>query len=169
VRLTGLFAIATLLALAIQTILPWWFPIRVFMPHLILILAVDLGFRHPSALAALLAFAMGYATDALSGSHVGLNAFTVTLVFLLAYEVSRHLLATNNLAGAITVFFGALINSLGAFALSSDLAALGRPGDPLIWRLALQALITALFAPPVFALLRRGKQMVGLPLRKPRD
>ena len=28
------------------------------------------------------AFAMGYATDALAGSHPGLNAFTMTMVFL---------------------------------------------------------------------------------------
>jgi rod shape-determining protein MreD len=169
VRLLALFALATFAALAIQTILPFWFPIRGLVPHLVLILSVDLGLRHPSASAALMAFAMGYATDALSGSQVGLNAFTVTLVFLVSYELSGRLLATSDLVGAITVFAGTLINALGAFVLASN---------PMTWsqiegvagrRMLLQALITASLAPPVFWLLRSGKSALGLPLRIARE
>ncbi len=168
-RLLALFALATFAALAIQTILPLWFPIRGLVPHLVLILSVDLGLRHPSASAALMAFAMGYATDALSGSQVGLNAFTETLVFLVSYELAGRLLATSDLVGAITVFAGTLINALGAFVLASN---------PMTWsqiegaagrRMLLQALITASLAPPVFWLLRRGKSALGLPLRNPRE
>ena len=57
------------------------------MPDLVLILAVDLGLGIMRALAPLMAFAMGYATDALSGSQLGLNAFTVTLIFLLCLRI----------------------------------------------------------------------------------
>ncbi len=168
-RLLALFAAATLAALALQTILPLAFPIRSYMPHLILILSVDLGLRHPSALAALLAFLMGYATDALSGSQIGLNAFTVTLVFFISYEISGRLLATSDLVGAITVFAGALVNSAGSMMLSSDQGALWRTNATVAQRIAIQALITALLAPPVFALLRRGKLLFGLPPRNARE
>jgi rod shape-determining protein MreD len=169
VRLLALFGVATLAALAIQTIIPYWFPIRAFIPHLILILSVDLGFRHPSALAAVMAFAMGYATDALSGSQIGLNAFTVTLVFLVSYEISRHLLAASDLVGSTTVFTGALINSFGAYALASNPGVPARAHAAVTERILIQALITALSAPLVFALLRRGKSAIGLPLRNARE
>ena len=166
-RLVALFAVATLAALAIQTVLPYWFPIRAFMPHLILILAVDLGFRHPSGLGALMAFMMGYATDALSGSHIGFNAFTVTLLFLISYEISRHLLAASDLVGAITVFAGSLLNAL--VALAFNFTALSQAGGAVMRRIVIQALITAILTPPVFALLRRGKILVGLPPRNARE
>src|SRR5208282_278328 len=143
-RLLALFVVATFAALAIQTILPLWFPIRGFVPHLVLILSVDLGLRHPSAMGALMAFAMGYATDALSGSQIGLNAFTVTLVFLVSYQISGRLLATSDLVGAIAVFAGTLINSLGALALAANPSALRQTGSVTAQRLLIQALITAL-------------------------
>jgi len=169
IRLIALFAVATLLALALQTVVHYWLPMSAFVPHLVLILAVDLGLRHPSAIAAVMAFLMGYATDALSGSHIGLNAFTVTLVFLLAYEVSRNLLAANDIVGAATVFIGAAINSIGAVALSgaflSGPGAGGLPMRPIL----IQAAVTAAFAPTIFGLLKRGKRLIGLPQRNVRD
>jgi rod shape-determining protein MreD len=169
VRLLALFTVATFVALAIQTILPLWFPIRGFVPHLVLILSVDLGLRHPSAAGALMAFAMGYATDALSGSQIGLNAFTVTLVFLVSYQISGRLLATSDLVGAITVFAGTLINALGAFVLASNPMTWSQIEGAAGQRMLLQALITASLAPVVFALLRRGKAALGLPLRTARE
>ncbi len=168
-RLLALFVLATFVALAIQTILPLWFPIRGFIPHLVLILSVDLGLRHPSASAALMAFAMGFATDALSGSQVGLNAFTVTLVFLVSYEIAGRLLATSDLVGAITVFAGTLINALGAFMLASNPMTWSQIEGEVGRRILLQALITAALAPPVFWLLRSGKSALGLPLRTARE
>jgi rod shape-determining protein MreD len=164
-RLLALFVLATLAALAVQTVLHYWMPLHALVPHLVLILAVDLGLRHPSATGAAMAFAMGYATDALSGSYVGLNAFTVTLVFLLAYEVSRHLFAANDLVGAITVFVGACLNAMGALALGGGAYALRGVTRAILF----QALITALLAPPVFSMLKRGKRIIGLPQRNSRE
>jgi len=169
VRLLALYVAATFAALAIQTILPFWFPIQGFVPHLILILSVDLGLRHPSAPAALMAFAMGFATDALSGSQVGLNAFTVTLVFLVSYEISGRLLATSDLVGAITVFAGTLINALGAFLLAANPMPWSQLQGAAGQRMLLQAAITAVLAGPVFWLLRRGKSALGLALRNARE
>jgi len=168
-RLIALFAVATLVALALQTVVHYWLPMNAFIPHLVLILAVDLGLRHPSAMAATMAFLMGYATDALSGSHVGLNAFTVTLVFLLAYEVSRHLLAANDIVGAATVFIGAAINSIGTVALSGALLSTGGVGDLPMRPILIQAAVTAALAPAIFGLLKRSKRLIGLPQRNVRD
>jgi rod shape-determining protein MreD len=169
VRLIALFAAAALIFLGIQTILPYWFPIGPYVPHLVLILSVDLGLRHPGGVAAGMAFAMGYATDAVAGSQIGLNAFSVTLVFLIAYEISRHLMATSDMVGAITVFAGTLINSFGALALASNSVSFSNVGRFAAQRMVIQALITAALAPPVFALLRRAKVWVGLPIRNPRE
>jgi rod shape-determining protein MreD len=160
-RLVLLFAAATLAALALQTMLPYWLPLGPFVPDLVLILAVDLGMRHHSAIAALMAFLMGYAIDAFSGTQIGLNAFMVTLVFLLAYELSSTLLVTNVLVGMLAVFVGVLIKVLGSMVISSGFSGLA--GNPALMRTLMgQAAVSALLAPLVFALMARGKKVIGL-------
>ena len=67
-RLIGIFSIAAFLALALQTTVPRLLPIAALFPDLVLILAVDLGLRHYGMVAAVMAFVIGYATDAFSGS-----------------------------------------------------------------------------------------------------
>ena len=108
-----LFSIAAFVALAIQTAIPRLLPIGMFVPDLVVILAVDLGLKHHQALAAAMAFAMGYAVDTFSGTQLGLNAFMVTLVFLFAYWLSRSLISTSTVIGVIAVFFGVLATDLG--------------------------------------------------------
>ena len=160
-RLVLLFALATLAALALQTMLPYWLPLGPYVPDLVLILAVDLGMRHHSAIAALMAFVMGYAIDAFSGTQIGLNAFMITLVFLLAYELSTKLLVTNVFVGMLAVFVGVLIKDLGSIAISSGLS--GIAGNPALMRTLLgQAAVSALLAPLVFAAMARSKKLLGL-------
>ena len=77
-RLILLFAVFAVLGLALQTAVTHLVSFRALMPNLIIILAVDLGLRHHGVLAAIIAFAMGYATDSFSGSQPGLNAFMMT-------------------------------------------------------------------------------------------
>jgi rod shape-determining protein MreD len=161
VRLVLLFAFATLVALALQTMLPYWLPLGPYVPDLILILAVDLGMRHHSAIAALMAFVMGYAIDALSGTQIGLNAFMVTLVFLLAYELSSQLLVTNIVVGMLAVFAGVIIKDLGSIVISSGFSGLS--GDPALMRDLLgKAAVSALLAPAVFAAMAWSKKLLGL-------
>ncbi len=150
-----------LVALAFETAIPHLMPTPVLIPNLIVILAVDLGLRHRSAMAAVLAFAMGYATDAFSGTHLGVNAFLVTLVFLLAYEVSRRLLVINTLVGAVAVFAGVMLTAVGGLALGSGFDALGQAGS-LMPALFFQALLTAVISPFIFALLDLCKRTIGL-------
>jgi rod shape-determining protein MreD len=160
-RLVLLFAFATLAALALQTMLPYWLPLGPYVPDLVLILAVDLGMRHHSAVAALMAFVMGYAIDAVSGTQVGLNAFMITLVFLLAYEMSSQLLVTNVVVGMLAVFVGVIIKDLGSIAISSGFSGLA--SSPALTRYLLgQAAVSALLAPAVFAAMARGKKLLGL-------
>jgi rod shape-determining protein MreD len=163
-----IFGIATYLALLIQTAVPLWFPFRALIPNLIIILTVDLGLRHHGALAAIIAFAIGYATDSMSGTTLGMNAFLTTAIFLLTYELSSRLLVTNALLGAIAVFFAVLLAGLGAIVI---LSGRGAPAviDTAMPTLALQALISAIVAPMVFALMAGSKRIVGLPDRPERE
>jgi rod shape-determining protein MreD len=168
VRLLFLFAVATYIALIIQTAVPLWFPIRALIPNLIIILVVDLGLRHHGALPALMAFAIGYATDAFAGTHLGLNAFLTTLVFLLTYEISSRLLVTNALVGAIAVFFAVIVAGVGAVAISAGRGA-GPAVNAVLPSVLLQALISAIIAPIIFAMLEGSKRIIGLPARLERE
>jgi rod shape-determining protein MreD len=169
VRMLILFAIATYLALLVQTAVPLWFPFHALIPNLIIILTVDLGLRHHGAIPALLAFAIGYATDAMSGTTIGMNAFLMTGVFLLTYEISSRLLVTNALVGATVVFFAVILAGLGAILITSGRAA-GVVINDALPTLALQALISAIVAPIIFALMSGSMRMVGLrPARPDRE
>jgi rod shape-determining protein MreD len=163
-----LFAIATYLALLIQTAVPLWFPLHALIPNLVIILTVDLGLRHHGALPALVAFAIGYATDAMSGTTLGMNAFLMTGVFLLTYEISSRLLVTNALVGATAVFFAVMLAGFGAIVIMSGRGA-GAAINDAMPTLALQALISAIVAPMVFALMAGSKRVVGLLDRPDRE
>lgn len=167
-RLILVFALFALVSLAIETALPHLIPVRAIVPNLIVILAVDLGLRHHGALPALLAFGMGYATDAFSGTHIGLNALFVTMVFVVAYEMSSRLMVTNAFVGAILVMISTVVIALGSIALTSGFDSLSDIG-PLMPALAIQAFLSAIFAPPIFALLARVKKIVGLPTAMARE
>jgi rod shape-determining protein MreD len=161
VRLVALFAIATLIALALETTIPHWLPLGTLAPNLVLILVVDLGMKHHGALGALIAFAMGYAVDSFSGTHLGLNAFMLTLIYVIAYGLSRYLISTSTAIGVILVFLGAILtgfaNSVGNAGFD---AAPGTAG--MLPRLALHGAISALFTPWVFSIMGWGKRVVGL-------
>ncbi len=159
--MVALFAALTFVALAIQTTAARWLPLSALVPDFVLILAVDLGLRHRRALALVIAFAMGYAMDAFSGSQLGVNTFVVTLVFLMAYEVGAHTTAGGAQAGAVLAFMAVLIQNLGGFVISTQFRALHQLGILLPGAL-LQGALTALVAPPVFALVERMRQAVGL-------
>ena len=135
------------------------------IPDLVLILAVDLGLKQHTALAPVLAFAMGYATDALSGSQLGFNAFTMTLIFLLSYELSRHVWVTGRIIGPLTVPLADLLKTFGVIAITSGVATVANIKGPALRLILIQALLTAAVAPLIFALLDAGKRALRLPVR----
>ncbi len=167
-RLILLFAVFVVLGLAFESAVPHLASFPALIPNLIIILAVDLGLRHHGVLPAILAFAMGYATDALAGSHPGLNAFMMTMVFVVSYEISTRLMVTNALVGASVVFFGVIATALATVALADGFSALSRTGA-ILPGLTLKAAISAIVAPLFFSMLAASKRMTGLPARPMRE
>jgi rod shape-determining protein MreD len=167
-RLFLLFAVFVVLGLAFESAGARIFSFRSLIPNLIIILAVDLGLRHHGVVPAILAFTMGYATDALAGSHPGLNAFMTTMVFLVSYEISTRLMVANAGVGATVVFFGVIATALGTVAIANGFGALSSTG-PMLPGLALQAFITAIIAPFIFSILAVTKRLTGLPSGATRD
>lgn len=159
--MVALFAVLTLIALAIQTTASRWLPLSALVPDLVLVLAVDLGLRHRRGLAPIMAFAMGYAMDAFSGSQLGVNTFAVTLTYLVAYEVGVRSSAGGPEAGAVLAFVAVLIQSLGGFLISTQFRAPAQLGA-LLPAALLQAIVTAVIAPPVFGLTAGLKRILGL-------
>jgi rod shape-determining protein MreD len=167
-RLILLFAVFAVLGLAIESAVPHLVSFRALIPNLIIILVVDLGLRHHGVLPAILAFAMGYATDALAGSHPGLNAFMMTMVFIVSHEISTQLMVTNALVGAMVVFFGVIATALATVALADGFSALSGTGS-MLPGLTLEAAVTAIVAPFIFSMLAASKRMAGLPVRAKRE
>ncbi len=66
-RLVLLIAVIVILPMAFESPGARIFSIRALIPNMIIIFAVDLDLRHHGVLPAILAFTMGYATDALAG------------------------------------------------------------------------------------------------------
>ncbi len=167
-RLILLFAAFVVLGLAFESAVPHLISFRALIPNLIIILVVDLGLRHHGVLPAMLAFAIGYATDALAGSHPGLNAFMMTMVFLVSYEISTRLMVTNALVGATVVFFGVIATALATVAFADGFNALADTGS-MLGGLTLEAAVSALVAPLIFSMLAASKRMTGLPVRAMRE
>jgi rod shape-determining protein MreD len=161
VGLVALFSVATLIALAIQTTIPHWLPTGMFVPDLVMILAVDLGMKHHGAVPALMAFGIGYATDAFAGTHPGFNAFVLTLAFLLAYGLSRYLISTSVAIGIVVVFIGVLIQGVFDYVVSLGWETGLRPGT-LVTPVLVQAIITAFLTPWVLAIINWAKRSLGL-------
>ena len=159
-----LFALATFVALVLQTTLPRLLPVGILVPNFVVILAVDLALRHPGALAAMMAFAMGYALDAFSGIELGLNALLLTSVFLLAYSLSRVLISSSTAIGVLAVFAGVIFSDLGNYVLSSGFAPSGSLGG-MMPPVLIQAGVTALLTPPVFKTMGWATRVAGLRAR----
>jgi rod shape-determining protein MreD len=167
-RLILLFAVFVILGLAFESAGARIISVRSLIPNLIIIFAVDLGLRHHGVVPAVLAFTMGYATDAIAGSHPGLNAFMMTMVFLVSYQISTRLMVANAGVGATVVFFGVIATTLGTIAIANGFASLSSTG-PLLPSLLLQAFITALIAPFIFSILAMSKRLTGLPVGPARE
>lgn len=128
-------------------------------PSLVLPLIVFLGVHELSmARGALLAFAIGYAEDTLSGAPIGLFTFVSVALFWLARVAGLRLTAQTALPRMVLAFAFSLVE--GAMVLIL-LAIFGddtrRPievGSVVVPR----ALATALFSPPIFRLAQRLRQ-----------
>ena len=160
-RLLLLFSLATFIALVLQTTLARLLPLGILVPDFVLILAVDLGMRHPRMLTAILAFAMGYAVDAFSGVELGPNALLLTAVFALAYWLSRVLISTSTTIGVVAVFIGVIVSDVGSYLIIFGFAPEGRL-HAVMPAVLIQAALTALLTPSVFRITGWATRTVGL-------
>ena len=151
IRLIGL-GIALLL---VQQLLAEVLPLE-FRPDLLLVFALALGLRSQVTTALLLAFALGYGVDVLSGAPAGLYALLRGSACVATTVADRVLYLRAPLPWAAYVagyvIFDALL-VVGVLWLAQPELLL--PGSALLARLPGDVVLTALVAAPLYSLLLR--------------
>jgi rod shape-determining protein MreD len=146
----GLFVLGLLALLAEGTATSFVSP--GLCPDLPLLLVIGLALNLGGARALLVAAALGYAADILSGAPLGQHALLYVLVFGAASAANRSLelrtaLAQAALAGVLTLLSGLLLSLLGSF-LGGSLVV----DFHFALQLATQAALSCVFGPLVSAL-----------------
>jgi len=122
-------------------------------PDVLVVVCVFLGLHRHTVGGALGAFALGYLQDAVSGSAAGLNAFGMVVVYVLVYLTCRRLWVDNVVSKVVLVFLASCVKAFAVLAVSAVFGAFDGEWGPTVSSLLLNAAITALIAPPLFALL----------------
>lgn len=164
-RQTLLFVVAAIVALCLQAVVLPRLPIGPFIPDLMVILVVDMGLRAHNALAPILVFAAGYALDACSGTRLGLNAFALTLIYLLIYELTRHAWLKGRGLAIALVFVATLLHTWVVLILAGGVREIFPPRRVVLDAALLQAILTTVLAPLVFRALASGQRILRLPVR----
>jgi rod shape-determining protein MreD len=153
-RFSLLIFLIGLLMVLLQTTFLHLFPV---VPDLVLIVCVYWGLHQPTAGAVLGSFALGYSLDVVSSPILGLNAFAMSVVFLVVYLSSRSIWLHGHVASTFVVLLAALVK--GAALVVAWAIFLTTEGfwTGAVRYIILEALIAAVLAPLVFALLRRGQ------------
>ena len=148
-----LFSIGLVLVLVQATILHilTWDPI---VPDLTMILCVYWALYRPTVGAVWGTFVLGCAIDILSSPVLGVNAFALSLVFLLTLLSSRFIWGRGHFISATVVFVATWVR-VGAMALVSPLfQGLEASWTVAVHSLVWEALFSALIAPALFVVLR---------------
>jgi rod shape-determining protein MreD len=146
-------ALAACIGLLLQTALLPVLPFGEAAPDILLILCVYLGLHHHSAAGAFGAFLLGYLQDSVSGSAIGLNAFAMTLVFLLVHLTCRSLWVDNVISRVVLVFLASLIKTAAIMGLLVTFVGFDGSWRRVLGNLGVQAVVVAAIAPFVLALL----------------
>jgi rod shape-determining protein MreD len=153
-------AAAAIAAMLCQTTVLPSLPLPI-MPDLLLVLAVYLGVRHPTAGGAVGAFLLGYFVDTFSGTLLGLNAFALTAVYVGVHFVARHLWFERGLPVVAIVLFGGVLRDVAALVIA--VVAAHAP----VWQHAFGhgiggAVAASIVGPSVFAAVAWEKRLLGL-------
>jgi rod shape-determining protein MreD len=155
-----LFAVG-LVAITLQTTLFHLFPLAGFVPDLLVVLTVYAGIHLRPMWGAFASFLLGYFFDAFSGRYMGLNAFSMSLIFLLIHSASRWIHTNNPFSASVVVFFSSWVRAASLVSL----LALFRPEEGrglILLRFALlDAMVAALIAPWIFSGLDRARVAFG--------
>lgn len=150
-----LLVLCGLLAIVLQTTLLPHLPV---IPDLLLIFCVYLGMYHCSVGGAAGAFLLGYGVDSCSGAPMGMNAFSMSLVFTVITMTARWLWLNNPLAVLFMVVL-AVILKMGTFLLWGEFGQLTASVQTLLSELMLRETISALVLTPfVFSVLYYGEE-----------
>lgn len=150
-----LFTLMALAALLVQTTV---LPQALFgrsSPDLLLILCVYLALRRHSVGGALGAFSLGYLQDTFSGSILGLNAFGMSVVFLLIYLTSRRLWVDNVISQIAVVFVASVVKTSTILVLVAVFVSIDGLGRTILSYLFTEALLASILSPAIFAILAR--------------
>lgn len=161
-RLSAVYAFCGVLALLLQTTVFHTLTGGRIVPDLVLILCVYLGLHEHNVGGATGAFLLGYMLDSFSGSLVGLNAFAMTSVYLVAYLMSRRLWLDNAFSGIAMVFLGTLVKGVAIIGVLAAYLATDRLSLGAIERLVAEAVLAAALTPPVFAIVGWARRVVGV-------
>ncbi|GIW42522.1 MAG: hypothetical protein KatS3mg076_3099 [Candidatus Binatia bacterium] len=154
-KFAALMSCTAVAALLAQTTVLASAPLRGFAPDLSLLLCVYLGLRAPSPGGALGAFAVGYLQDAFSGNVLGLHAFALSAVFLSVYFAARQLWVENPLSQVFLFFVASVEKSLLVLLLTGLFLSAVAGAASLLTLALWQAVLAALFGPPLLFLLGR--------------
>ena len=147
--------------LAAQATLGTLLPMHTFAPNLVLPIALALGVWPEVHVVrgAAVCFGLGYLLDSFCGNSLGLQTFVMVAAFMIARGAAVRLLPHGPMFVALFAFVMSVISSIAILSLQ---AMFGKKSEILTYdvagtlRVVLQsALTTALFAPPIFGLVRR--------------
>ncbi|MBI4514906.1 MAG: rod shape-determining protein MreD [Deltaproteobacteria bacterium] len=145
-------------ALLLQTTVWHWLPLGGAIPDLLLVLCVYLGLHQHSVGGALGAFFLGYAQDSFSGGALGLNAFALSLIFMVVYLTSRRLWVDNAISKVVLVFLAVLIKTAAIIILLSIFLSTDGLWSTVVRHLPVEAAVAAVLSPAIFSLLAYGRQ-----------
>ena len=135
-------------------------PLGPIVPDLILVLCVYWGLYHPSVGAVLGAFMLGYSVDVVSSKILGINAFAMSLVFLMVYLSSRSIWLHHPVVSSFVVLLASLVKGVAMVLVSAVFVSVDGLWLGALRYMFLEAAVAAVLAPLVFELLRRGQSRV---------
>lgn len=161
-RLIGVYVLAAVVALLLQTTVLHQLTGGRVIPDLVLVLCVYLGLHQHDVGGATGAFLLGYLLDSFSGSVVGLNAFAMTSVYLVVYLMSRRLWMDNVLSAVAMVFLATFLKGIAVTVALAAYLSIHRVSLHAAQTLLAEALLAAALTPAVFATLRRARRLLGV-------
>jgi len=150
-----LLALCGILAIVLQTTLLPHLPV---IPDLLLIFCVYLAMYHCSVGGAASAFLLGYSLDSCSGAPMGMNAFSMSLIFTFITLTARWLWLNNPLSVLFMVALAVMLK-IGAFLMWGEFGQFTTSMQALLSDLMIRELIAALvLTPVVFSILYCGEE-----------
>jgi rod shape-determining protein MreD len=160
-KLSLLFFGIGIVLLLLQSTFLHLLPLGPIVPDLILVLCVYWGLYHPSVGAVLGSFMLGYSVDVVSSKILGVNAFAMSLVFLIVYLSSRSIWLHHPVVSSLVVLLASLVKGAALVLVSAIFLSVDGFWLGALRYILLEALVAAILAPFVFNLLRRGQNFVA--------